>query len=98
MRGLQIDVLSMLLTLALLLLIFSPLIFSRRQKESRIEFCWKHVLKSKWFRIPFIFLLLLTDFSTLTLGYIFIMMVSALMVSFLLSFIVHLFRTKRFTE
>ncbi|WP_368505059.1 hypothetical protein AB3N04_05265 [Alkalihalophilus sp. As8PL] len=98
MRGWQIDVLSMLLTLALLLLIFSPLIFSRRQVESKIEFGWKHVLKSKWFGIPFIFLLLLTDFSTLTLGYILIVMVSALMVSFLLSFIVHLFRTKRFIE
>ncbi|MDV2682840.1 hypothetical protein RYX56_00485 [Alkalihalophilus lindianensis] len=98
MKDFQGDVLSMLLTLTLLLLIFSPLIFSRRQVESRIEFGWKHVLKSKWFGIPFIFLLLLTDFSTLTLGYILIMMVSALMVSFSLSFIVHLFRTQRFTE
>lgn len=57
---------DILLTLSLLLLIFSPLIFFNNRKENNKEIRKWHILfSSKWFGIPFILLPLFGDYNDL---------------------------------
>ncbi|AOM84353.1 hypothetical protein [Salisediminibacterium beveridgei] len=55
-------------TLLLFLIIFSPFVFSRRQKEQTEWTGWRTIVKSRWFGIPLIFLLLFSYFGFLNIA------------------------------
>lgn len=55
---------GLILTIALYLLIFSPLLFSKKGAKPESEKVgWCKIFASKWFGIPFIFLLLFGNYS-----------------------------------
>ncbi len=63
----QFDWFGLFFSLVLLFIIFSPLIFSKIQKKNTVIIGWKGVVKSRWFGIPLIFLLLFSYFGFLNL-------------------------------
>ncbi|RXJ04405.1 hypothetical protein DS745_03195 [Anaerobacillus alkaliphilus] len=83
----QFDFLSVMLTFGLFILIFSPILFSKKQKDSTEYIGWVGLFRSRWFGIPLIFLLLFgnyTEFAFLNIVYI---IISSIIVSFLISLI-----------
>lgn len=57
------EIIGIVLTFALYFIIFSPLIFSRKSKDTSEFKGWRGIFQSKWFGIPFIFLLLFGNYS-----------------------------------
>ncbi|MDQ0257720.1 small-conductance mechanosensitive channel [Evansella vedderi] len=62
------DWFELIFSLVLLFIILSPLIFSKIQKKSTEFIGWKGIVKSRWFGIPLIFLLLFSYFGFLNLA------------------------------
>ncbi|MEB1809084.1 MAG: hypothetical protein LPK26_17660 [Bacillaceae bacterium] len=83
----KIDILGILLTLGLFILIFSPILFSKKQKDSTESMGWAGLFKSKWFGIPFIFLLLFGNYSELAFLNLALIITCSIIASFLISFI-----------
>lgn len=84
----QFDWFELFFSMVLLGIIFSPFIFSKIQKK-RPEFIgWKGIVKSRWFGIPLVFLLLFSYFSFLNLA---AAITFSIVVSFLISLTVHTF-------
>ncbi|MFA9556798.1 hypothetical protein ACERII_05820 [Evansella sp. AB-rgal1] len=80
----QFDWYGLLISLLLIFIIFSPLIFSKIEKNNIEYKGWKGLLKSKWFGIPLIFLLLFSYFSFLNLV---VSVTFSIVVSFVISLI-----------
>ncbi|UCZ55128.1 hypothetical protein LGQ02_10565 [Bacillus shivajii] len=79
----EFDWFSLFSTLLLFLIIFSPLLFSKKNKNSTEEIGWQGVFKSKWFGITLIFLLPYLYFS-------FLNVVFAIILSTIISFVTSL--------
>ena len=84
----QFDFLGIILTIGIFILIFSPILFSKKQKDRTEYIGWVGVFRSKWFGIPLIFLLLFGNyanyFGILNIAFI---IISSIIVSFLISLI-----------
>lgn len=84
---LQLNVFSIILSFGLLLLIFSPIIFSNKQKNGMEHTGWKGIFKSKWFGIPFIFLLLCGKYSETSFLHLVLIITFSIVVSLFISLI-----------
>ena len=64
----KFDWFDLIFSLVLLFIIFSPFIFSKIQMKSTEIIGWKGIVRSRWFGIPLIYLLLFSYFGSQNLA------------------------------
>ncbi|WP_026673746.1 hypothetical protein [Alkalihalobacterium bogoriense] len=83
------NILGLILTIALYLLIFSPLLSKKGSKPESEKVGWYNIFSSKWFGIPFIFLLLFGNYSEFQFTNLFYHVAVVFVIALIISLIMH---------
>ncbi|RXJ04212.1 hypothetical protein DS745_02160 [Anaerobacillus alkaliphilus] len=85
----QVDVLSIVFSVAILTIIFSPFLFRKEVhlEDGRDTKLWVHLFSSKWFGATFVFVLLFGNYSEFTFLFVMNKLASTLVVAFFISVI-----------